>query len=140
MEAALFLLCRVSPACPSAVLCLGQEFPGGEHYKFLKCPVLSGPVCKEASLENVAKLNFQFLMGAPACSWASAAELGCMQPGVCWTPPPVPLPHSPLSLGFPLALDLGEKKLDSPRTCVLSSWGGVAAMTYLCPVCQLAAG
>lgn len=61
-EAVLFLLCRVSPACPSAVLCLGQEFPGGEHYKFLKCPVLSGPVYKEASLENVAKLNFQFLI------------------------------------------------------------------------------
>ena len=59
MEAALFS--RVSPACPSAVLCLGQEFPGGEHYKFLKCPVLSGPVYKEASLENVAVLTFQFL-------------------------------------------------------------------------------
>ncbi|KAK7806490.1 hypothetical protein U0070_017482 [Myodes glareolus] len=105
----------------SIVLCLGQEFPGGEHYKFLKCPVLSGPVCKEASLENVAKLNFQFLMGAPACSWASAAELSvrCLEPAGHLLP--CPFLNSPLSLGFPLALNPG-KKLDSPKTCAFSSW------------------
>lgn len=90
-------------------------------------------------MENVAKLNFQFLMGAPACSWASAAELGvrCLEPAGHLLP--CPFLNSPLLLGFPLALDLG-KTLDSPKTCAFSSWGGVAAMTAQLPVHRLPAG
>lgn len=62
-EAALLHLHAVSPACLCCSHSPGQEFPGEEsHHKFLKCPVLLGPVYVEALLENVAELNFQFLM------------------------------------------------------------------------------
>lgn len=75
-------------------------------------------------MENVAKLNFQFLMGAPACSWASAAELSvrCLEPAGHLLP--CLFLNSPLLLGFPLALELGKKVRFSQDLCVLFlGWG-----------------
>lgn len=68
-----------------------------------------------------------------------SCRAGCMQPGVLWTPPPMPLPDSPLSLGFPWP-SFWEKNIVSPKICVFSSWGGVAAVTAQLPVYCLPAG
>ncbi|XP_040311602.1 platelet-derived growth factor subunit A isoform X2 [Herpailurus yagouaroundi] len=57
------------------------------HHKFLKCPVLLGPVLEEASLENVVVFHFQSVARcagaqAPGCGARDAAELCALGPAL----------------------------------------------------------
>lgn len=117
------------PVCCLLQPGLGQEFPGEEsHHKFLKCPVLLGPVLEEASLENVVVFHFQSVARcagaqAPGCGARDAAELCALGPALGPRPARPRLPGSWVRVAF-----LSCRLAGHPRVCwpLRKDWlGGV---------------